>query len=1539
VDITAQAAGFTATGSATFANGALRIEQFKVLGTDITASGQGQILPQLELNGTAKTTFTFAPTDLTWAASGTLEKPRVSAKGLLEEASLGLIAPKTVLDAVFDGQNWRLQLVGQALSGVLEGGLNFVSSANLRLNAPIVFEENRLTAVGNLAWNSNTGFSGGLNVLGQLFGETGGLKILGQNELEISSTWRDLNLKATLPRQIGAELEAKLELQRVDVGAFYGKPKTIWLEGQGNAQGQWTSPELVFAGSLSSLDQVLDSSLKLSYKNNQADLTLAGLALNAQGNWSNGTWKAISTIKNLGLKTYLPENLLPKELEQVLVSGSFEALGQDSRWAVSSPNLDLMATVATIGKAQIQGTAKLSPDLLETNVRLETLNGRSQIEAEITNPLETGKARLQLQAELQKLEATQLETLGLKGLVSGKINLSGALLDPDLTASLQVQNTGLQSQMWFVSSNVEATGRLLNPVLSGKALLSGTGTGSFTWRAANLLSKAPKVMFNGLAKLPIAEIQGQLEGNLPNLLGQLELKLPQLPEAIQLLGQGDGNYIISSSELANGRLNLKSQDSWLESALSGKIRIRGQTDLLVQGLDADVLGDVLLAGTLEKPVVKLENTALTRPDATLLSQGSVYPMLDLQGTAESRFEFAPAKLAYTLSGTFEKPDLKISGVLGTAGLGLIAPATQIKAIFDGQNWRLDLAGQALSGVLEGKLLSLSRADLKLNAPIVYLDAQLNAKGDLAWDTAQGFGGQLAVSGQLFGQDSQLELLGKNNLEANLRWKNGALRASLPNPTAEKLVASWEFLDFDLGAWWQKPDQLRISGAGLALGTWVKPELVFDGALDSQDGSLDAKLNAEYQNNVISAKLEGAKTKLEGRYENGVWSAKGSLRKVSLAALLPSLVQSLETSLEFEASGTNQGLTVQLGQLETSGKLETIGVFKASGAAQLQGRYQTTGLEGNLELKNLEIEALDGRAKLSGTLGTKNAALFVSLNNLNLESFGLEGLVSAELDLAGSLSKPLVSGNLRGTDLGLSNEKWSVDANLAVSRELLNPEFSGSLDFKGTASGQFNLAVSELFSSRPNLALTGEAKLPFLSAKGSLAGQFPQLQGNLDLNLPTAPIALRQVKLEGIKGNKLQLAVQDVLQGQLEFIPAKTLLGTGLQGKFTVNALLETALEGILNGADGLLQGELEVLGSLEKPVVNLLGSLKNAALSGVSLADAEVTAQYQNGLAGAVRFKNGQIKLEDNRLSASNVPLEIAGVKALINATGRTAPFDLNFSSVVSGNATGTLEGRYINQQLGLRLDLLASGIRAVGTASNSPAGWAGQLNLSGLPKAAPISGKSLSGTAQFGISGALDAPVISGTGDLYGAKFVLSSSLSPLKASLQLLEAGSGRLLLENNNLSGKILYQDDVLLAELGVSGSLSIPTASLQTKVGALQASAKVKLETNEISASLDITDGQEKGRFNLDNGRVFGAVQNLSLASTGLAGYAGRLDIKADLQQDPKSDFGWQGTGNAIWQNLKTPLEVPTLGWKIDGSGRAMLSTNPVQVLLEYKEHRA
>ncbi len=1537
LDITADAAGYKATGMATFADGALNVDQINILGSDMSAVGSGQIFPKLEAKGTAKTMFAFAPTNLTWSATGSLEQPKLLALGTLEEASIGLIAPKTAFEAQFDGQRWKLVLAGQKLSGVLEGGLTFISSANVRVDAPIVFDTNRLTASGNLAWNTTTGFSGGLNVLGTLFGQAGGLKLLGKQELEIQSTWQDLKLRATLPSQVGKELEAKLELERVDVGAFYGKPKTIFLEGNGAASGQWANPELVFKGLISSADKVLNSDLAVQYSNNKATLDINGKAIRGNGTWQDGLWQATAATQKIALTPYLPNAVLPKELEQAIISGAFVASGNTKTWKVSGNDLDLTASVSPVGALRLQGSATIQPETVQTNVTLEGLNGNSQIEATISNPLETSNALLSLKANLNEFDAARIKNLELIGLVSGTLNLEGELFNPNVTASLDLAQAGLRTEAWRVSSNLDATGRLLNPVLNGKAVLSGTGSGSFAWGAQDVLSKAPTISFNGLAEIPLARVQGQLQGALPNLTGQLEIRLPQLPEAIQLEGQGNGLYAVRSTDFANGTIKLQAPDSWLESAVSGKIRVNSNTDVFFPDFAATINGDVLLTGMLQKPIVNLEDTILIRQDATVLAAGSLYPTLNLVGTAESRFEFAPAKLEYRVQGSYEKPDVQVSGVLGTAKLGLIAPNTQLNAGFDGQQWRINLRGEAISGVLEGGLINLTRADLKLNAPIVYTNTNITALGTLSWDENAGFGGSLAAQGQLFGSDSKLELVGSNQLEAKLNWKNGLLRASIPSPASQKLVANWDFDRFDLGAWWQKPDQLFLAGAGKASGTWIKPEVDFAGSLESKDGSLNAKFNASYLIGIIKAQINGVKTKLEAEYNFDTWKATGKLDNVVLSALPISLIKKLETSLEFNANGNNQTINVNVKQLEASGELETIGGFTTKGAAQLQGVFGKTGLEGQLEVQKLEINALNGKATLNGSLGTSSTtpALFLTIGQLNLEPFGITGLVSGNLDLAGELSRPIITGSVLGTNLGIKNEKWFLDTEIILNRELFNPEFSGSLEFKGTGNGQLNFGASELFSSSPNFALSGNARLPFLTAKGSLAGQFPDIQGKFNLTLPTAPPALREIQLEGIKGSNLILTIQDVLQGQLAFIRSKTLLATQLRGEFKVNALLDAALEGLIGGTSGAVQGTLLITGSLEQPKAKLQGTLKNAMLSSVKLDDASLEATYSNGLMAAVRFKNGTIQLEGDTITATNVPLEVAGIRTALSASGRTSPFDLNFSGVIAGAATGGFDGRLIGDQLGLKLNIASNGIQAVGNIGTNKTGWTGQINLKGLPKATPIGSKALTGQAQFNVSGELAKPVLKGTGDVYGAQFALESSFAPLKATLQLQEAGSGSLQLENNTLSGTIKFQDEALKLELSAAGSTSIPVLNIGASVGEIRATGKARLENNAISANLELSDGLTKGKFAFEDNRILGELEKLSLSKAGLVGYGGLISLQADLRQDTNSDFGWQGTGSAIWQDLKTPLEVPGLNWKIDGTGQAKLSTNPVKVLLEYK----
>ena len=1535
--ILANAAGYKANATAKYAAGVLNVEQFAVAGADFSASGRGQLLPKLEAKGTAVSTFNFAPANLTWSAAGTLEQPQVRAGGVLQQASLGLIAPNTGLDAQFDGQRWRLQLAGTALSGFVEGGLSFISSADLSVNAPIIYLDNRLQATGTLAWNNDAGFLGNLAVNGKLFGQAGKLQVVGDKQLTLSSTWRDLNLKATLPAQIGAALNAKLELARVDVGAFFEKPQTIWLEGSGSASGQWATPTLDFNGTISSADTVLDSSLTVQYNNNAANLTLAGKRLDAKARWQNGAWQAAANAQNIALEKYLPASLLPSQLEQVALTGRFSASGENfTVWQVAATDLDVAARVAQFGAVRATGTATLSSETLQTTLRLEALGGQTLVQAKIDNPLEFKEATLVLDATLQKLDASQpkLENLELRGLVSGNLKLEGKLLDPTLSAELELEKAGLQAETWQVSSSLLASGRLLSPSLSGQAVLSGSGQGNFVWAAENVLSNAPKVLFDGTAEIPLGAMKGKLEGSLPNLSGSLEFRAAQLPETLQIRATGDGAYAVSSQNFANGSVQLSATKSWLESALGGQLRLKTNADFFVKNFAAPVTGDVLLSGKLLAPQITLQNTTLTRREGTVLAAGMVYPDLDLRGTAQSVFEYAPARLEYSVRGSFAKPDVRLTGLLGTAQVGLIAPDTKLEGVFDGTNWQVNLAGEAISGVVTGTLSSLAKVNLNLNAPLLYADNTVTALGTALWDEKNGFGGDLTLTGRVLGQDTKLELRGNNSLEAQLLFASGQLRATLPNPTSQKLNATWDFAQFDIGALWQKPAQLFVAGSGKVGGTWAAPQIEFDGGLDGKNNSLDATLSATYAAGVVRAALTGKQTKLEGVFENGVWSAQGSLEKVSVAALLPSLVQRLETSLQFSASGDATGLEVSLAKLSSTADLETYGAVSATGAAQVQAQYGKNGLTGNLEVNNLAVTALGGKAVLDGKLGNTNSTINLNLERLNLEPLGLQGLVSGRLDLGGQLGDPEVLGKLQGTGLGLKNEAWTADAALELGRRLLNPEIIATVDLQGTASGRVNLVASDIFSNQPNLDVRGNAKLPFVTAQGTLSGRFPSLKGTVDVLLPSLPSGLRQVQLTGLGDNQWRILIDNALQGQLRLTPAATLLSTGVQGELRLQTRLENS--GLLDGANGLLDGDLQVSGELQNPQANFSGTLQKASLGGVQLGNASITAVYNNTLSGLAKFQNGELKLEADRLTATNIPLEVVGVKALLNATGRITPFDLSFSSNLSGTATGTAEGRLVGNQLGLKFDLLSNGVRAIANASaDSKNGWSGQVKLTGLPKAAPISLKTLTGTAEFALGGAFAAPTLTGKGDLYGAKFALSSSLSPLKAKLRLSEAGSGTINLENNALSGAITFSDETLQLELATSGSLSIPVATLRAKVGQFSASSKLRFEQGEFSATLDLSDGSNTGQFRLEAGRIIGAIGNLSLSSTGLAGYGGNFEVSADLTQDPSSDFGWKGSANAVWNNLKTPLEIPSLGWKIDGSGNATLSTSPVRVLLEYK----
>ncbi len=1542
-NINALAAGYTVKGAAKYVNSELILEPSTVQGIDVQAVAKGQIFPVLALQGTAKTAFAYLPSTLSWQASGTLEQPLLEANGVLGEASLGLVAPDTKLEAKFDGKKWRVQFMGAALSGVIDGGIPFVSSANLRINAPLVFSDNRLAASGAIAWTGNTGFIGGLNVKGDLFGQAGSLDITGRRQLEVRSSWRGLRLKATLPSQIGAELDAKIEVEKADLGAFYGKPNAFWLEGTGVAQGAWTKPELDFTGLLKSSDGLLNSKLGLNYDSAVAGLTIEGAAIKAKANWRDGKWQAVANSSFLALEPYLPKNLLPVEFQRLVLSSQLEASGDNKTWRAKVTDMVLTGRALPVGEFKLRGLTNVSNDNIETKLDLEVLAGTAVITAQINQPF-AQDAQIISSVQMKDLDARLLvlESMPLQGLLSGSATLKGDLLNPKILGKLDLINAGLQSEQWHVSSSLELGNQLLNPDIAGVTKFIGDAAGGeLTWRVGNALSDAPTVQLVGDAYLPFVKASSNLSGTLPNLLGTLVLQQPSIAKSIKISATGDGKYAIQSQDLVSGAIQIATQKSWLESALTGRITFDGNTEQLIKGFAAQLVGDVVLGGKLVNPEIRLENAVLTREAALVRLGGSVFPQLDLVGIANSDYDFIPVKLDLRILGAFTKPDVRVSGLFGTATLGLVAPDTKLDGFFDGTNWRVQLTGDALSGEIEGGLTAITKSNLQLNAPVLFEDTRLTATGKMQWEVVQGFTGKIDVAGSLLGQQTKLELLGSKDLLANWQWRNGRFTAKIPNTSDKLLEATWQFERFDLAAWWQKPDQLFLDGTGRASGTWAEPTIAFLGNLEGAKGSLNAKIQADYSDQKLIASLVGDKTTLSGTYEKGVWQAGGRLRKVALATVLPEAIEELETSVDVVATGNTKDIKVAISNLELVGQVATIGAAKASGAANFVAEYNDRGLEGQLAVNNLVVEALKGRVQVNGKLGNAtNTTLIANLENLSLEPFQAQGKVSGIFELSGNLQQPKIAGTLRGIGLGLAKEKWLIDTNLDVSKELFNPELSGFIDLRGTASGRVYAAVSNIFSSRPTIDARGEARLPFATAKGNISGQFPNLEGTIDASLPDFPLALRQLRVQSNSSGTYQIRVgQNTLVGELQLTAANQLLDTGIKGQLSIDTTLENSLTGIFDAAKGQIEGQLELSGTLSQPIAAITGDLKTASIAGVDIGNAKVTALYKERLTGLLRFKSGEIKLEPNSIIATDVPFIVAGSKGVLDASGSLSPLDIRFSTQLTGSIVGALDGRYVGDQLALKLDASSNGIRAAGaTTADAKDGWSGEIALSGLPKTTPLSAKTKTGTAKIAVSGAFASPILSGGGDIFGAAFALNAKLSPLVASLKLADSAAnaaGEIRLVNNNLSGIINYQDEALKLSLAASGTLEQPAATITSQIGKINATAKVQLENAQATGTLNITDGIHNGQITLEQGRINGTISGITLESSGLKGYSGAVDIKADLRQDATSDFGWSGRASAVFQNLDTPLLVPSVGWKIDGTGTAVLETNPVRLLLDYK----
>jgi hypothetical protein len=974
-------------------------------------------------------------------------------------------------------------------------------------------------------------------------------------------------------------------------------------------------------------------------------------------------------------------------------------------------------------------------------------------------------------------------------------------------------------------------------------------------------------------------------------------------------------------------------------SVNANLELNG-AELAISNLRGNVAG-YAVAGAARYADGALTVTELTASGADLSARasGRVLPTLEANATVQSRNRYAPGEFKATATGTLEKPVVSADGTLDAAQEGLIAPGTRVTARLEDDAWRVALAGEAVTGEARGTLEAVNEVRLsEVNAPVRFGDTRLEVRGGLGWTRASGFAGNLTVSGALLGSAATATLEGRGELQARLAWRSGTLRATLPAQITERADATLSLERFDIGALWGKPERLRVAGDGRVTGAWTNPSATFAGAVTSSDGSLDSRFTVNYAGGDARLALRGERVSLTATLQGSAYRAEGRFDRARLEALLPFTARLLEVSGDLRAEGelNAAGLPrVELSNVDLRGDLEPVGEFSATGTATLNRTLLAAQLNANV---------LGGTVRATGRIGNASNEGNVSLavQGLNFSSLGVRGRANAQLNLSGAASDPNIGGTLQLEGLGLPGQAWGANAALRVSERLLNPSASGTATLTGTAQGQLQVQVSDALSSASRLSVRGTASIPEGRANIDLSGAFPRLAGRLEGSVSALPERLRAFTLiaDGAGGYALQnAALNGTATLEAGASPLETRIASG-----ALEANL--ALGDVIAGATGRVAGTLNLGGTLGALEARFAGATRDVALSGVSAPNAQLSATVDaRGISVRLEYAEGAAVLNDGRVSVTGLPLRVGDVTATVNATGGIAPPDLTYTAGVRGAVTGNVSGRYANEVLEAQLEGDFGGVRVRGAAQGSRAqGWAGSLTASGLPAASLLgvpSSDERAGTVNLQITGAFENPSVTGAAQVLGGRLEVAGALQPLRVTLTGVRAPSatngfgGTLELSNDTLSGALEYVEGALRARAVASGTLAQPQAQVTANYARASATAQVSLQNGAPRASITLSDGVRGGAFTFADNRLSGDAQGFDLSSLEAAGYGGNISLRADLRLDAGAPLGVRGTLETVWQSVVTPLEVPLLGWRVDGTGRGSLDTERGAVLVEYR----
>lgn len=317
-----------------------------------------------------------------------------------------------------------------------------------------------------------------------------------------------------------------------------------------------------------------------------------------------------------------------------------------------------------------------------------------------------------------------------------------------------------------------------------------------------------------------------------------------------------------------------------------------------------------------------------------------------------------------------------------------------------------------------------------------------------------------------------------------------------------------------------------------------------------------------------------------------------------------------------------------------------------GASSVSGKFNGTQVSAEINLALINQDAVRGNIQLDTG---KNQALsgqivasvveFAALKPFFPQLSELKGQLKTGVKLAGSITKPMINGNI-----DLNNGKLAIaESGLTINDINLHALASGSNSIQTTIQG----SLSPNLSIKPN----SPDQVQF-STRVNLHADLQQadtLTGNYQIEMPPSTINLAHSKLplgaSSLTGKlaanrfvaelKLAIIKQDFLRAQVELA---TDASKTLSGKITASMVEFAALNPLIpqvNNLKGQLKANVSLAGTSEKPTAN--GSvdfsggavdINDAGLKLQSVTFQALAAADRIQLTGSAKSGEGQLKLD-----------------------------------------------------------------------------------------------------------------------------------------------------------------------------------------------------------------------------------------------------------------------------------------------------------------------